>query len=173
MASETIDLLSPYRPEECARRLRMVTDPSRRFRGKNPLVGNISDTALRLRRRLAYRNTFQTHLFAVLTPQDTGTHLRCRFGMHPAAMGFLAVWFAFVGIGLAVGFVVAFNLFGIEHGNTPLWPAAIVPVFMAIFAFVWLKLARRLADEDETFLLEFMRFSLDAEPMPEAAGHTR
>lgn len=164
MASDTIDLLSPYRPEECARRLRLVTDPKRLFAGKNPLIGSISEASLSIRRRLGYKNSFQTFLFADMTVEGAGTRLRCRFGMHPLAVAFLSIWFSFVVIGLGIGLFVAFNPFGIQHGLRPLWPAAIVPVFMAVFAYVWLKLSRRLAHEDEAFMIEFLRFSLDAEP---------
>lgn len=171
MAAETYDLLSPYRPEECVRRLRMVTDPRRRHRNNNPLIGVITDTTLRLRRRLAYRNSFQTFLFATMEREDDGTRLRCRFGMHPVAVGFLVVWFCFVIVGLGVGLTVAFDLFGIDHGlDRPLWPAAVVPVFMAVFALFWLKFSRRLAEEDELFMIELFRFSLDAELTPESAA---
>lgn len=171
MASETIDLLSPFRPEECARRLRMVTDPRRRHRNNNPLIGTVTDAALRVRRRLAYRNSFQTFLFGTMEREGVGTLLHCRFGMHPAAVIFLIVWFSFVIIGLGVGLTVAFDLFGIDHGiDRPLWPAAIIPVFMAVFALVWLKLSRRLAEEDEIFMIELLRFSLDAELAPESAA---
>jgi len=171
MAAETYDLLSPYRPEECVRRLRMVTDPRRRHRNNNPLIGVITDTTLRLRRRLAYRNSFQTFLFATMKREGDGTRLRCRFGMHPVAVGFLVVWFCFVIVGLGVGLTVAFDLFGIDHGlDRPLWPAAVVPVFMAVFALFWLKFSRRLAEEDELFMIELFRFSLDAELTPESAA---
>ncbi|MEN3976971.1 hypothetical protein [Emcibacter sp. SYSU 3D8] len=170
MGSETVDLLSPYRPEECARRLRTVTDPGRRFRGNNPLVGMIADGALRVRRRLAYRNWFQTYMFGVMERTGDGTLLHCRFGLHPAALIFLIVWFSFVIIGVGVGLAVALDLFGVNQGiKGPLWPAAIVPIIMAVFALVWLKLSRRLAEEDELFMIELMRFSLDAEVTPEAA----
>jgi len=171
MASETIDLLSPFRPEECARRLRMVTDPGRRFRNNNPLIGTISESALRVRRRLAYRNSFQTFMFGIMRREGGGARIHCRFGMHPAAVIFLIVWFSFVIIGLGVGLTVAFDLFGIDHGiDRPLWPAAIIPVFMAVFALVWLKLSRRLAEEDEMFMIELLRFSLDAELAPGSAA---
>ncbi len=169
MPSETVDLLSPYGPEECARRLRMVTDPRRRFRGNNPLIGHITEAALQLRRRLAYKNTFQTYLFGTVDREGEGARIRCRFGMHPFAVGFLIVWFSFVVIGLGIGFVVAFDLFGVGRNvNGPLWPAAIVPIFMAVFAVVWLKLSRRLAEEDELFMIELLRFSLDAEVAPDS-----
>jgi len=171
MASETIDLLSPYRPEECARRLRTVTDPRRRARNNNPVIGTVTDARLRVRRRLAYRNSFQTFMFGTLERDGDGTLLRCRFGMHPAAVAFLIVWFCFVIIGLGIGLAVAFDLFGVDHGiNKPLWPAAVIPVFMAVFALVWLKLSRRLAEEDEMFMIELLRFSLDAELTPESAA---
>ncbi|MGE0668297.1 MAG: hypothetical protein AB7O49_17210 [Sphingomonadales bacterium] len=169
MASVTIDLLSPYRPDECARRLRMVTDPRRRFRGNNPLIGTITDAVLTLRRRLAYRNWFQTFMFGTMEREGEGARLHVRFGMHPAAVVFLIVWFTTVIIGLGVGLVVALDLFGIDHGvRGPLWPAAIVPVLMAVFAMVWLKMSRRLAEEDELFMIELLRFSLDAELAPES-----
>ncbi|MBI1181075.1 MAG: hypothetical protein GC201_10990 [Alphaproteobacteria bacterium] len=165
MASDTIELHSPHSPAECARRLRLVTDPARRFRGKNPLIGLVEDTSLRLRRRIAYRNSFQIYLFATVGPELGGSRISCTFRMHGLAIAFIVVWFSLVGIGLAVGIVAAFDLFGIApamHG--PLWPAAILPILMAVFAWVWLKLARKLAIEDEAFLIEFLRFALDAEP---------
>ena len=91
--------------------------------------------------------------------------------MHPVAVGFLVVWFCFVIVGLGVGLTVAFDLFGIDHGiDRPLWPAAVVPVLMAVFALFWLKFSRRLADEDEMFMIELFRFSLDAELTPESAA---
>ncbi len=65
----------------------------------------------------------------------------------------------------------ALDLFAIDHGvRGPLWPAAIVPVLMAVFALAWLRLSRRLAEEDELFMIELLRFSLDAEVAPNPNG---
>jgi hypothetical protein len=152
----------------------MMTDPRRRFRSNNPLIGQINDAALRLRRRLAYRNSFQTFMFATMQREGDGARLHCRFGMHPAAVAFLVVWFSFVIIGLGIGIAVALDLFGIDHGiEQPLWPVAIVPVLMAAFALLWLKMSRRLAEEDEVFMIELLRFSLDAEIAPGATASPR
>ncbi|MEN3953573.1 hypothetical protein [Iodidimonas sp. SYSU 1G8] len=171
MASETVHIQSPYGIDECVRRLRAVTDLRRRFRDGNPLIGTITEAGVRLRRRIAYRNSFQTYLFGTFSTDSGGTRLACRFGMHPLAVGFLIVWFTFVLIGVGIGFVVAFDLFGLdEQAGRPLWPAAIVPAFMALFAFGWLKLARKMAEEDEEFMVEFLRFTLDGSRLPPTAG---
>jgi hypothetical protein len=169
LASEIIHLVSPHTPAECARRLRLLTDP-RRPRGRNPLIGTVGETALRLRRRVDYRSSFQIHLFARLLPQASGTLLECRFRLNPLAVAFLVTWFTFVIIGLMVGFAVAFDLFDVApEPARPLWPAAIIPVLMAAFAFIWLRMAQRMALDDEEFMLEFLRFSIDAQPAPRGA----
>lgn len=77
--------------DECVDRLKVAMDARfGNFRGKADVGG------FRLRRRIGYRNSFQTIAIGVFFTGTTGTRLVCRFGPRPAVLKFFAVWLAFV-----------------------------------------------------------------------------
>ena len=90
-----IELLSPLPPEECETRLREATGRDGLLSGFSSwsVVGRVSGRSVRLRKRIGYRNSFQTVLTGSLEGRDGSTVFRGKAGMHPFVTGFLAVWF--------------------------------------------------------------------------------
>jgi hypothetical protein len=91
----TIEFVSPLPPQECEARLRETTDHDGLLSwfGSRPVVGRVSGRSVRLRKRIWYRNSFQTFLTGSLEERDGSVVFRGKAGMHPLARGIMAVWF--------------------------------------------------------------------------------
>src|SRR5258708_27002427 len=78
MAGTRLVLRSPLPVEGCLQRLRSEVDEgwSSAF-GGHAVGGRIGAASLRLRKRIRYRNSFQTGLSAKLAEADGGTSLDC------------------------------------------------------------------------------------------------
>jgi hypothetical protein len=101
MWPNSFDLISPLARDECVRRLRANTESSwvpGVFRNK-PVSCRVEYSSFRIRKRIAYRNSFQPHLSGELSEEDGRTRIRCRLGMHPAVVAFMVIWFGGVVIG--------------------------------------------------------------------------
>ena len=97
-----IVLYSPHSPEECAERLRLAVRASDRIVGS---IGSPSASghSVRLRKRIWYRNSFQTFLRGRLEAHDGGTRFRGRAGVHTFVFGFMAIWFGALLLSLGFG----------------------------------------------------------------------
>ena len=82
----TIDLFSPFTPEECVDRLRAGL-----LNLSSDVDGRVEHDWIRLRKKNFYRNSFQTFLHAKLKPEGNGTRLHGSLGLHPLVLGFMAV----------------------------------------------------------------------------------
>ncbi|MCW5843734.1 MAG: hypothetical protein KIT77_20965 [Caldilinea sp.] len=91
-----LHLIAPHPREECRRLLLARTDTPLTLRGANPVIGRIGPARLRLHKRIAYRNSFQTFLVADMAERGGQTHLHCRFAPHLLVIAFMAAWFAAV-----------------------------------------------------------------------------
>jgi len=91
--SSRIDLVSPLPRDECVRRLRDLTDGFWMIFGSRPLVGRVGESSFNLRKRIRGRNSFQTIARGIIQQDSGHTRLRCQFGVHPAAVGFMILWF--------------------------------------------------------------------------------
>ncbi|MDB5312357.1 MAG: hypothetical protein JWO38_6559 [Gemmataceae bacterium] len=141
--------------------------------GSRPVLGRVSGSRVRLHKRLTGQNSFQTVLIGVLEPGGEGTTLRGRVGMHPGAIGYMAVYFAVAAIGsVYLGVSAARG----GAGGGPLWavivPLAVLALGLMVVAggagVVWLG-RNQARDEDEfllTFVMEVLaaRKELPAEP---------
>jgi len=144
----------PCSMEQACRRLAAMLDTS--LFGPRPVIGRIRGTRLTARKRIGYRNSFQTYLSAELIDRGNETLCRCSFSMHPFVVAFLTVWFAIVA--LAGGAVSIQSL--IRHISDPSrLPVSglLVPVGMILGGAALLAFGRWLARDEEAFLMDFVR----------------
>ena len=92
----TIELVSPLPLDESGARLREATDRGGLLSwfGSKPIVGRVSGRSVRLRKRIGYRNWFQTFLTGTLEPHGEGSAFRGTAGIHPLVTAFMVAWFA-------------------------------------------------------------------------------
>ena len=167
-SSRSATLRSPLSPEVCADRLKAVTDGPFVLLGKRPLVGWVSASGAGVRRRINYRNSFQTALAATFEADGGGTVIRCRFGLMPLVIAFMVIW---MGLALAIGAI--FALSGPEgslgSGVSPWF--AFVPLGFLVFGFVMVGVGRSLGRKDEAYILETVRAAVDATVVDREAGY--
>lgn len=164
MSPNSFDLISPLARDECVRRLRANTESSwfpAVFSNK-PVSGHVEDTSFRIRKRIAYRNSFQPHLSGELSDEDGRTRMRCRLGMHPAVVAFMVIWFGGVVIG---GGTVAMRAIGfLLRGGAPAdaWPSIAAPAFMLVGGAALVGLGHFAGRNEPRFLLDFLRDTIAA-----------
>ncbi len=156
-----IDLISPLPRGECVRRLQANVSSYWAIASANKVVGSIDGDALRLRKRIYYRNSFQPTLRGSLADAPGGTRIRCEFGTISLAPILIAAGVIFV---IAIAMAATLGR-GIELRNVPLVailvPLGALPLFAGLgFGTIWL--GRRLARGDEAYLLDFLRKTLEA-----------
>src|SRR5688572_18285490 len=109
-----ISLRSPFSPEECAHRLKAVTEPDRGglyedLNRSYAVLARLNGRKVRLRVRRPYtRNSFAPIFYGRFSATPEGTLLRGRFRIHPGILAFLVVWFA--GLLVMGGWIVALNI---------------------------------------------------------------
>jgi hypothetical protein len=162
-----VELRSPLSPSECVVRLSGAIDSERMayvslagLFGSKPVAGYVTESSLRLRRRIYYRNSFQTFLTATLRPDGSGTSISGELGIHPAARWFMMIWFGFVGV--VGGVMVVASLFGTLRTDGSPWVGAAVLPGMLGFGIAIVQLGRWLARKEGTFLIDFLVQTLEA-----------
>jgi hypothetical protein len=151
------ELILPCSVEELCHRLNSRMDRS--FVGRRPVIGRIRGAKLTARKRIWYRNSFQTYLSAELIEDTNQTLVRCSFSMHPFVIVFMAVWFGGVALFGAAIFIHLLSLL--------IWPPAKAPegsIVGAAISFIMLlsggaalvRLGRWLAADEKAFLLKFV-----------------
>lgn len=104
VAPKSDGLISPLSAESCVERLRAAIDSDFTLFGSKPFVGSVGGTSGRLRKRIGYRNSFQTVTRLTFKSQPRGTAITCRSGMSVFVYVFMTFWFGFLGlVGLATG----------------------------------------------------------------------
>jgi hypothetical protein len=162
--ARSFDLMSVLNREECVRRLRAKTQ-SRWFapaHGDKPVVGHIGETSFRICKRIAYRNSFQSHLSGELCDEDGGCRVHCRFGMHPAVVAFMAIWFGVVLLG---GGTVAIGAIGSllkGHASTDVWTSIVLPGSMLACGAAMVGLGHLLCRNEQPMLVDFLRDTISA-----------
>jgi len=133
--------------------------------GSKPLIGTTSSQGASFRRRLGYRNSFQTVMDVGVEPQGATTTLRARSYMHPYAMVFMAIWF--IGAGVATA---ALLLASTAPGSpySPLF--ALFPLVFAAFGVLMVFVGRWFARDDHDLMLEAVIRATDA-TVVEAGGY--
>ena len=165
--SGRIDLVSPLPRAECARRIKAVADGWWKLIGTRPATGWISDTSIRLRKRIWYGNSFQTYLFGKLEDYEGGTVIRCRFGMHPFVIAFMSFWFAGAAIGggvILLGTLVQLIKYR-EPFSLPMLLGIVVPFALLAGGAALLRFGRYLARDERQFLKDFVCAAINAREM--------
>jgi hypothetical protein len=171
-ASERLEIISPFPPEECARRILAEIDVERataflvkRMAGARPVVGRVNGSSILLRKRVSYNNSFQTFLTATLQPHGTGTVIQGELALHPFTRVFMPVWFG--GVVLFGGAALFVRLLGLlTHHPSPAennaWLVMVIPLGMLLFGYLLVRFGRYLARDEACFLTDFLDRILEA-----------
>ncbi|MBX7201309.1 MAG: hypothetical protein K1X51_18225 [Rhodospirillaceae bacterium] len=167
-ASRTATLGSPLSPQACAERIAAITDGPLVLLGTRPLIGSATANGVRVRRRINYRNSFQTALSATFETQGAGTIIRCRFGMMPLVIVFLAVW---MGLALLAGAGLAVSQMTGSPGSETSPFIVLFPLGFLAFGFVMASVGRSLGRKDEAYILETVRAATEATVVEREPGY--
>ena len=171
MTSRTIELRSSLSVADCVARLREAIDPPSKLFGSRPVVGRVDSGGFRLHKCIHYRSSFQTHAMARFREDEAGTHVSCRFGVHPVGLVFFATWMSIVlvvgarGLAIVLGSAYSTRPEGAAPLAVPL-AGAVLPLGMPIFGATLFGFGRWLAREDENFLTDFLCARLGAKIVP-------
>ena len=132
--------------------------------GSKPVIGRVTESSLRLRKRIAYRNSFQRFLTATMRPESGGTVITGKVAMHPFVRVFMTVWFGgviLIGGALfvsSIGSVLSSS--GSQAHNA--WLGLIILPAMIVFGYALVRLGGYLARDETGFLTDFLIRTLDA-----------
>ncbi len=159
-----VDFTSPQTKEECIRRLKEVVGGDWALMTQQAVVGPVSESFFRLRKRIRYRNSFQPNLICELEQRPGDTLLRCRFGFHPIVGIFLGVW---VVAAVVFGIVFLFTDIPqqISEGADGLAGQAWLlfnPITRLIFVYALIRFGLYPGRNEPKFLIDFLREKLDA-----------
>ena len=157
---EPVELYSPLSPEECTTRLNAAMDRplwrsvsfSQIF-GSRPVIGSVDDETVTLRKRIRYRNSFQTFLSAKMEPHGAGTIIRGELAMHPWVRAFIPFWLGGVVLFCVAG--VIFTLF--SESFLPLLMIPLMCGAMFLFGVAGVYFGRYVARDEAGFLMDFLR----------------
>jgi len=157
--SNIVTLRSPLAPDEVAARLKDQVSSAWALFNLRPMVGWVRERSMRVRRTIFLRNAFQTNLSAEWEADGSGALIRCRYGLFPHVITYVAVFL----LG-AAGFawyplMAMLNGTPAPDGASFLFGTAGFLVFGAVLAMVCLWLAR----DDRRILTELVARSVEAE----------
>lgn len=144
-------------PEECAARLRPAIDDYLMIFGGKSVIGHAHAGGASLRKRIWYRNGFQTVLDAKFRREGATTIVEGRTGMGTFTKLFMLAWcgmLILIGGGMMLSVLSASG--GVEGIGVGLFPFG-----MIAFAVVLVGFGRWLARDEAAFLLSFLHRRLD------------
>ena len=167
MKSERIELFSEYSPAECAARLTDAIDTESvasfgSTAGSKTVLGRVSGSSFNLRKRIDYRNSFQSSLTGTLHSCDGGTLVLGSCGLNPFVLVFMCVWLS--GVVLIGGPVFAFTLSSPHPFSDQNWVGLAVPAGMFVFGILLWRFGAYLARQEARFLTDFVAETLKARP---------
>jgi|SRR6185369_6269695 len=166
-----VDLVAPHSPVECASLLRAAIDSewSAAFTllppaNAKPVIGKASESKLRLRKRIGYRNSFQSHLRASMQRSAEGTAISGKVGVNPFVPVTMAIWFGMVtAIGGAAFFrTVSAMRSGAGNLKPNAWIGLVGPLTMVTFGVVVAGVGLYGARDEARFLTDFLVTTLNA-----------
>lgn len=171
MISGRIKLLAPYGQAECVSRLSAAIDTEHSvlssyaaLSGSKPVVGSVTESGMRLRKRIGYGNAFQSYLRATMRPEAGGTAIFGNISVHPLVRVAMIVWFGAI-IYLA-GPAFLHTVYSMLVGSAPEYEnsGVLLVMFPVILAcgFGLIAFGRYLARDETRFLTEFLIKELDA-----------
>jgi hypothetical protein len=159
-------LVSPHPPEACATRLSALTASRTSLLGlkawlsDKPLLGEVSESEIRVEKHDHYRNAMKPVFTAILEPYGAGTRLDCRIGLGMPSLVLVPLMVvAFLFVGTVSVLLLLSNLSDGKFDLDKAWGAMIGLV--APVAFI--ALSRYLARGQTDFLCESVRSTLDAQ----------
>jgi hypothetical protein len=156
-------LVSPHSLQDCVDRFAQAVDSPFVFFGRKPVVGSARGDVLRARKRIRYRNSWQTTVRAELEACSQGTLVRYRLRVNPMVTVIMGLWVAWV---VLIGGIVALSsVHKIIHGDSRAWVGVLVPVGMLVFEQALVRFGKMLARGEAVFLLEFLQGTLQALPV--------
>lgn len=144
--------------EAVAANLAAGMDSSLAMFGQLPVVGDVNLTRATLRKRIQYRNSFQTVVEAVYEPQGSGMLIRCRSRLHILTLIVLGFWA--VGFLLISGNFAAAAVAGRVEGGA-WW--VLMPIAFAALVFLMIWIGRWFARNEFDFLVDFIAQKTHAE----------
>jgi len=126
--------------------------------GHMPVVGDVDLTRATVRRRIPYRNSFQTVVEAIYEPQGAGMLIRCRSRLHLMTTVMLGFWA--VGFVLIAGNVAIAALKGRVEGG-PWW--ILMPLLFAACVLVLIWVGRWFARGEFDYLVDYIAEKTHAE----------
>lgn len=134
------------------------------YRGTRPILGKIEGNKIRLEKRRYYHNSFAPYFYATLTQQNNGTRIEGYFDMSQFVKIFMRIWLAFVFAGGIPIFILTLkdSLLGTHTMSGDAFVGFLVPPVLIIFGFLFPKVGRWLARNEETYILNFLQQTLPA-----------
>ncbi len=169
--TSTVDMVAPHTPVQCASLLRAAIDsewsaaitllPSA---SAKPVVGKASESKLRLRKRIGYRNSFQSYLRASMQRSAEGTVISGTVGMNPLVPVIMGIWFAAVILigGAAFFRTVSSMLSGASNLQQNAWIGIVGPLTMVTFGVGIVGGGLYGARDEARFLTDFLATTLHA-----------
>lgn len=161
-------MYSPHSVSECERRIKDCIDADGFLSfwqlQVNPIVGYVDGATLRLRKRISYRNGFQTVLRAQFEVTKTGAIIRGKFGARIPVAIFLWPWFVFNALfflGGCIAIVAAAPHFTSEKIHSLASSAGMFAGGLSIITF-----CRWLSRNEAPYLEKFLEQTIDATKTP-------
>lgn len=162
-------LVTALSPHHCAERLSAAIDGYFVLFGQKPVIGEAQPTGATLKKRINYRNSFQTIARLTFYQEGGGTRIAVRSGMPIVAMIFMTVWFGFVAIFL-VGALATTATAGFRPDDLMF---ILVPAFMFVFGIGLIFYGAWLARDEHAFLTSFVAETLEGRVQPTVPGPTQ
>jgi hypothetical protein len=164
--NQKIILRSSCSPEECYKRLKASVDTSFFMRDTSKkVIGAVSRSSFWFRKRISYRNSFQTVLKASLKQAVNGTELTVTTGLYPTTKWFMIFWLGIVVLVAVFQLSLTVASFFIKEAPKDIGSiiGKLIPVALAIAGFAILKFGRYLARNESDFLKAFLIDLLEAQ----------
>ena len=123
----------------------------------------MSEKSIYIRKKINYRNSFQTVLRASIAPLGQGTKSVIFFGLHPFVKIFMFFWFGFaVLIGGAIFILTLSSIIKKSPIDIGTIMGILIPPSLIFSGIVLLIISKLLSADDSTFLKKFLKNLLDA-----------
>jgi hypothetical protein len=159
LARVPVELVSKLDRAEVVRRLQGAVDSEWRFGGGKGVVGKVDEHGFRLRLRIGYRNSFQTHMFGAVQADGRGARIVARTGMHPFAAAFMTLWLSVIAIGVTIGVA---GLIQAQPGEPVPALLILVPIGLLAFGVALVGIGRWIARNERALLVEFLARTTEA-----------
>ena len=165
LTSEDAELVAPMPRNECVKRLREKLDSSVIILGERAVIGRVSEFSLTARKRIRYRNSFQTLLFVRLLEDSGRTRMLCRFHIRSLVRVFSLAWIAVTGVLGGAMMLMSSIILIVNPQNAPkgTWAGALLPPIIVVFFLAMVRFGRYLARGERDFLIGFLRRTVGAQ----------